>query len=510
MQHSAKIVVVGDVAVGKTSLVSSFVHNEFEEEYTPYTSLETDVANINIDSQPWNLNIAIAPGGESHTRLRPQVYRGADIVLLCFDVSKPASFESIYSLYWPEIASACPTAPLMVVALKVDLRNDSATLTSLSSNSLSVIDSTQGQELTNMLAAKQYVECSAATQQGVHSVFEEAARAIAAARGASSAATNTSSPISASSVTSTIRPARKRRAPDFSKLLKIRSINDVTQVMQHVVPATNEEDDAVTRAKPFKTNIEVEVGEFDEVTSQREGCELRFSHSKHTTADPSGSTFVLALSFCVKPDVETFSLGELSGSVKNILGLASDKLHYTLKSSVSRDEEKEDAPTVFTLTLTFTNASLREQLTHFLDYYDPKRFNFKFLWDSVTTRDTVRLFENLLRSQVDAKALTLLRATKHLRFGIGFDDMTELHGKVFSGLPNEYKFINWNTVTALIQDPLRGLLSKQELPPPVKETYKKVQNYLDGLHSIRLSVGDHELLLQCDHFDVFTLLPTLD
>jgi GTPase SAR1 family protein len=60
------------------------------------------------------------------TRLRPLYYPQTDCFLLCYSVDNRASFESIFTLWIPEITHHCPDTVYLVIGLKSDLRLDAA------------------------------------------------------------------------------------------------------------------------------------------------------------------------------------------------------------------------------------------------------------------------------------------------------------------------------------------------------------------------------------------------
>jgi len=66
----------------------------------------------------------------------------------------------------------------VLVGTKLDLREDQATIQELVNQGLSAITTEQGQNLCKEIGATSYVECSALTQKGLKTVFDEAARAV--------------------------------------------------------------------------------------------------------------------------------------------------------------------------------------------------------------------------------------------------------------------------------------------------------------------------------------------
>lgn len=67
--------------------------------------------------------------------------------------------------------------PIILVALKTDLRTDTETLKRLATMGQSPITPQEGQKVANKIGAYKYVECSALSSTGVTDVFNAAAEA---------------------------------------------------------------------------------------------------------------------------------------------------------------------------------------------------------------------------------------------------------------------------------------------------------------------------------------------
>lgn len=67
-------------------------------------------------------------GQEDYDRLRPLSYPDTDVILMCFSIDSPDSLENILEKWHPEVKHFCPNVPIVLVANKKDLRNDSTTI----------------------------------------------------------------------------------------------------------------------------------------------------------------------------------------------------------------------------------------------------------------------------------------------------------------------------------------------------------------------------------------------
>jgi len=175
--QAIKCVVVGDGAVGKTCMLMSFSNNTFPQEYVP-TVFDNYNTAIMVDDTPYNLGLWDTAGQEEYDRLRALCYPQTDVFLICYSVISPASYENIKVRWYPELQHHCPGTPCLIVGLKVDLRDDLAVIESLKSQGLQTLSKDMGENLAKDLGASGYVECSALTQKGLKTVFDEAARVV--------------------------------------------------------------------------------------------------------------------------------------------------------------------------------------------------------------------------------------------------------------------------------------------------------------------------------------------
>jgi len=180
--QSAKCVVVGDGAVGKTCLLATYSRDEFPSEYVP-TVFDNYETAVMMDSVCYNLNLWDTAGQEEYDKLRHLSYPETDVFVVCFSVVDPDSFANVSTRWVKELRDHCPDTPVLLVGTKLDLRGDSNMLHDLRTQGKKEITTQEGNDLAKQIKAIKYVECSALTQQGVKQVFDEALRTVIKKRG---------------------------------------------------------------------------------------------------------------------------------------------------------------------------------------------------------------------------------------------------------------------------------------------------------------------------------------
>ena len=173
--RSIKCVVLGDEIVGKSTLVlhvcrdkGSFEHTSFPLLYDKYTGI------MAVGDQRTLLEVWDTTGRESFDGLRQLSYRETDVFIICFSVDCPKSLENVKAKWYPEVQRYCPNTPIILVATKVDLRDDREVIAKLRREHLTPITKKKGKRIKREIGAAEYVECSSPAGIGLETVFEKA------------------------------------------------------------------------------------------------------------------------------------------------------------------------------------------------------------------------------------------------------------------------------------------------------------------------------------------------
>lgn len=98
---SCKVVLVGGSGVGKTSIISRYINNNFSSILMSTTgaSFTTKTLMLEDENQSVKFEIWDTAGQERYRALAKVFYRNASVCILVYDITRKASFEEIKK-YW--------------------------------------------------------------------------------------------------------------------------------------------------------------------------------------------------------------------------------------------------------------------------------------------------------------------------------------------------------------------------------------------------------------------------
>lgn len=163
---SVKLVLLGEAAVGKSSLVLRFVSDDFQENKEPTIGAAFLTQKCTIGDRTIKYEIWDTAGQERFASLAPMYYRNAQAALVVYDITKPASF--IKARHWVKELheQASKDITIALVGNKYDLvENDNDNEESL--RKVSVEEGKNLAEEEGLL----FFETSAKTSYNVNEVF---------------------------------------------------------------------------------------------------------------------------------------------------------------------------------------------------------------------------------------------------------------------------------------------------------------------------------------------------
>uniref|UniRef100_A0A3Q3IZQ7 Uncharacterized protein n=1 Tax=Monopterus albus TaxID=43700 RepID=A0A3Q3IZQ7_MONAL len=120
------------------------------------------------------LELGDVSGQEDYDRIRPLCYNQVNVIIICFSIPSPTSYENVKHKWLPEVKLHCPNVPILLVGTKSDLRGDQRVLEKLKEQNLIPVTWQQGTMMAKQIKAVKYLECAAINQDGLNEVFEEA------------------------------------------------------------------------------------------------------------------------------------------------------------------------------------------------------------------------------------------------------------------------------------------------------------------------------------------------
>lgn len=122
-----KVCLLGDFAVGKTSLVRRYVYSKFEADYLATIGVHVSRKEVTLTESGKRVVLVLwdLAGGETFSQMEASYYRGGAGALLVADVLRPDTF-SILNTYATTFTQINANATLVFACNKVDLAPDLA------------------------------------------------------------------------------------------------------------------------------------------------------------------------------------------------------------------------------------------------------------------------------------------------------------------------------------------------------------------------------------------------
>ncbi|RDD45978.1 Ras-related protein Rab-9B [Trichoplax sp. H2] len=123
-----KVILLGDGGVGKSSLMTRFIQDKFDENSYHTIGVEFLSKNINVNGITYTIQIWDTAGQERYRSLRTPFYRGADCCLLTFALDNRNSFDNLATwrkefIFYADVNDP-ETFPFVVLGNKVDIQHE--------------------------------------------------------------------------------------------------------------------------------------------------------------------------------------------------------------------------------------------------------------------------------------------------------------------------------------------------------------------------------------------------
>jgi small GTP-binding protein len=119
-----KIIIIGEPAVGKTSLVRRFVSNRFSKDYRSTIGTNIFMKNIELGDGLIKLALWDIAGQERWLNMRHKYYRGAQGAFIVGDLTREDTFTQIENFWYDDLKSYLKSIPIILIANKNDLTSN--------------------------------------------------------------------------------------------------------------------------------------------------------------------------------------------------------------------------------------------------------------------------------------------------------------------------------------------------------------------------------------------------
>jgi len=124
-----KIIVIGDPAVGKTSLLTNFCGDKFQYEYVPTVGVNITKEKVTVKNdmgKDTNVSLMIwdVAGQPQFYMLHRPYFNGADGMMLVYDVTRSSSFSNVNNWYSTAVKYGLSGIPRILIGNKIDLKDE--------------------------------------------------------------------------------------------------------------------------------------------------------------------------------------------------------------------------------------------------------------------------------------------------------------------------------------------------------------------------------------------------
>ena len=159
-----KIVIIGDINVGKTSILSRFRYGSFESDYMPTLGIDFFSKNLFFEDKTIRLILWDTAGQERFRSLIPSYLKNADCIIIVFDITNKESFLSLNKWLTDAKNNASENTIYVICGNKIDLKERRT------------VNENEINEYIEKNTGVIYMECSAKNGQGIKDLFNVIAK----------------------------------------------------------------------------------------------------------------------------------------------------------------------------------------------------------------------------------------------------------------------------------------------------------------------------------------------
>ena len=168
-----KAVLIGDAAVGKTSIRRKYLGKGFISSHIATIGVDFAQKTVKVDDQPVQIVIWDLAGQEGYGKVRAHYYQGCSAIILVYDITNRTSFVNAYAWLAESLKHTEEVPPIAVLGNKADLRTPE--------NVLDLVTYEEGAAFTDTLCEKLdvpaiFFETSAKNGENIQESFTDLTR----------------------------------------------------------------------------------------------------------------------------------------------------------------------------------------------------------------------------------------------------------------------------------------------------------------------------------------------
>ena len=163
--ESFKVVLVGESGVGKTSIITQFIDQTFQQDQQSTTGGTFSTKTVECDTgKVLKFEIWDTAGQERYRSLTKMFYKDANAAVMVYDITRKESFEELKTYWAEQIKDNSPKEIILAVAAnKSDLIDQE------------VVDEGEARDFAKEYGAL-FTSTSAKNTSGINNLFEEIAK----------------------------------------------------------------------------------------------------------------------------------------------------------------------------------------------------------------------------------------------------------------------------------------------------------------------------------------------
>lgn len=160
VDYTFKVLIIGNSSVGKSNILLRYSENIFNDSFLPTIGVDFKIKNMKLNNKTIKMNIWDTAGQERFKNLTATYYKGANGVMIVFDITDRDSFEDIGKWVSEVKKNSNREVVKLLVGNKLDLQEERT------------VNKDEAERLAEKYGMT-YIEVSAKTDIGVAEAFQK-------------------------------------------------------------------------------------------------------------------------------------------------------------------------------------------------------------------------------------------------------------------------------------------------------------------------------------------------